>query len=315
MRIVFMGNPGFAVPSLSVLLASGYDVVAVVSNPDKEQGRGRRPRPTPVASFAAHHGLTLIQPAQLDRSSVVARLAQLEPDLFVVVAFRILPEAWLRVPKLGSVNLHASLLPKYRGAAPIHWAIMNGDSVTGLTTFILAPTVDTGDMVMRKRIVVLPDDTFGSLSHRMSRVGAALLRDTVALLESGKAHPVPQTSTMATKAPKITSSLLSIAWERHARDVHNRIRALAPSPGAFTMFRNRRLKILKTRLSTSSGNPGEIISVGKGNVKVACGWGAVDVLEVQLEGRQRMGAREFLSGTPVSVGEKFGDAALSRKGN
>ncbi|MFQ6615452.1 MAG: methionyl-tRNA formyltransferase [Fidelibacterota bacterium] len=307
MRIVFMGNPAFAVPSLSVFLSSAHQIAAVVTSPDRERGRGRHPGPTPVASFASEHGLDLVQPHDLNDPFVVSRLTGMGPDLFVVVAFKILPEVWLRIPKVGSVNLHGSLLPEYRGAAPIHWALMNGDSVTGLTTFMLAPAVDTGDTLMTKKVVILPDDTLGSLSRRMSLLGARLLRETVDRLESGTAKPAPQDSTVATKAPKIRSSHRRIDWEKHAREVHNLIRALSPAPGAYTEFRDGRLKIFRSRMSTRGGHPGEIISVNKECIGVACGWGSVELLELQLEGKRRMSTRDFLAGTPLEAGEKLGE--------
>ena len=307
MRIVFMGNPEFAVPSLHSLHHKDHDIVTLVTNPDKEQGRGRRARPTPVALFGKERGIPLIQPESLKDEELASELERLNVDIFVVVAFKILPGLLLRIPRLGCVNLHGSILPKYRGAAPIQWALMNGDSVTGLTTFVLAPKVDTGDILLKRRVVIYPDEDFGSLSRRMSLVGAALLTETLDGLASDTLVPGRQDDSKVTKAPKIETGICLIDWKQPALQIRNKIRGLSPVPGAYTTFNGKRLKLYHTMVSARTPTaPGEIESVGKGDFLVSCGKDCIRVLEVQLEGKRRMSAREFLAGSSLSPGGKLG---------
>lgn len=302
-----MGNPDFAVPCLETIFNSRHDLVAVVTNPDKEQGRGRNPRPTPVARFAMRHAIVLIQPDSLKTPSLAHDLEALNADLSVVVGFKILPSHLLGIPKSGYVNLHGSLLPEYRGAAPIQWALMNGDSVTGLTTFILAPKVDTGDIVLKREVVIFPDDDYGTLSRRMSHIGAAVMEDTINLIESGSALPMPQDAGLATRAPKVKPEDCLINWDRTARETRNQIRALSPVPGAYTTIEGKRLKIFKSEVaSTPISSPGEIVSVEKGRFGVSCSDMTLEILEVQLEGKRRMPARDFLLGSSISAGVKLG---------
>lgn len=307
MRIVFMGNPEFAIPSLATIHHSKYDLVGVVTNPDKEQGRGRTAKPTPVARFARENNILTIQPESLKDNSFTSNLMRLNPDLFAVVAFKILPQELLGIPTLGSVNLHGSMLPKYRGAAPIHWALMNGDSVTGLTTFLLAPRVDTGDILLKHEVVIFPDDDCGSLSRRMSRLGASLLMKTIEVIETQDHKAIPQDSSLATRAPKIKPETCKIDWDRSAREIRNQIRGLSPSPGAYTTLKGKRLKLFRSAISgIRARSSGEIVSVGRDRFVVSCGKGHLEILDVQLEGKRRMSVRDFLLGSPLSVGEKLG---------
>ena len=307
MRIVFMGNAAFAVPGLTSVYTSAHELVSVVTNPDKKQGRNLRPAPTPVARFAGEHGIPLIQPGSLKHPSLASDLQGLKADLFVVVAFRILPVTLLRIPRLGCVNLHASLLPEYRGAAPIQWSLMSGDFLTGLTTFVLAPEVDTGDLLLDREVVIYPDDDHGSLARRMSYVGASLLMETVEGIESGKAASRPQNDSLATGAPRIRPDLCSIDWDLSAWQIHNKIRALSPVPGAYTVFRGKRIKLFRTALSWKrSGAPGEIVHMERESFVVSCGAGSLHLLEVQVEGKRRMSGRDFLLGSSLSPGEKLG---------
>jgi len=307
MQVVFMGNPIFAVPSLQMLYDSSHSILAVVTNPDKDQGRGRTPKPTPIALFAREKNIPLIQPDSLKEGSLAVRLQNLNPELFVVVAYKILPSSLLQIPRFGCVNLHGSILPKYRGAAPIQWALMNGDSKTGLTTFILAPKVDTGDILLKQEVVIYPDDNFGSLSHRMAYLGSGLLKETLDRIEKGNTSAITQDSSLATKAPKIKPDMCLINWERSARHIRNQIRALSPSPGAYTLLKGKRLKLFQTKISNRKPSiSGEIVSIGKERFSVSCGEGSLDIFEVQLEGKRRMTVNVFLQGFSLSVGERFG---------
>ncbi|MEE9165945.1 MAG: methionyl-tRNA formyltransferase [Candidatus Neomarinimicrobiota bacterium] len=302
-----MGNADFAIPSIARLHSLTHEVVAAVTNPDKQQGRGRNPSPTPVALFARKHNISTIQPDSLKNNSLVSELMEVRPHLFVVVAFKILPPELLIIPEYGCVNLHGSLLPKYRGAAPIQWALMNGDSMTGLTTFILSPSVDTGDILLKKEVVIFPDDDFGSLSQRMSQLGASLLVETIRRIDAQDHGPFPQDSSLATKAPKIRPDMCRINWDRPAREVRNQIRALSPVPGAYTVLRGRRLKLFRSIISgMTTSSCGEIVLVKQDRFVVSCSKDSLEIQEVQLEGKRRMPARDFLLGSFLSEGERLG---------
>ncbi len=238
-----MGTPDFAIPSLKRLIQSRHAVVGVVTIPDKPKGRGRRLSASPVKIFALEHDLKVLTPERLEDESFVDALKELSPDLIVVVAFRILPEVIFSLPPLGTINLHASLLPKYRGAAPINWAIMNGETKTGLTTFYIKKKVDTGDIILQREIEIYPEENFGQLHDRMAELGAEVLLQTVDLIEKGEAKAFRQDEALATPAPKITPEHCQIDWSREAVQIKNQIRGLAPSPGAFTQFRGKILKI------------------------------------------------------------------------
>lgn len=306
MRIVFMGTPEFAVPSLKILLENRYDVVAVVTVPDKPAGRGRQTTSSQVKLFAEEHGMTVFQPQKLKDPSFIDQLRMLSPDLFIVVAFRILPPEVFSLPKYGSFNLHASLLPKYRGAAPINWAIINGERETGVTTFFLKETVDTGNVILQARIPVGPDETAGEIHDKLSEIGAEVVLHSVRLIEQGKITPKPQNNELASPAPKIFKDDCRIDWNRPAGDVHNFIRGLSPRPCAFTLYNDLSLKIYRSTVSTQqrSGNPGEIIFAGQ-RIGVQTGNGIVEILELQLEGKKKLSAEEFLRGFQIHVGDKF----------
>ncbi|MCH7733182.1 MAG: methionyl-tRNA formyltransferase, partial [Candidatus Marinimicrobia bacterium] len=214
LRIVFMGNPEFSVPSLSELVRSQHQILSVITNVDTQQGRGRKLRSTAVADYSERNGIPVLKTESLKSEKTVEYLKSLDPDLFVIVAYKILPKSLLKIPYYGSVNLHGSLLPKYRGAAPIQWALMNGDSSTGLTTFFLKPSIDTGDIALQKKVVIFPDDDFRTLSNRMAVIGALLVRKTVSIIRAGKVMVIPQDNTQATKAPKITPEFCQIDWHR-----------------------------------------------------------------------------------------------------
>ena len=307
LRIVFMGNPDFAVPSLNEIMVSEHEVVAVVTSPDKPRGRGKSVSPTMVAQRASDYALPLIQPSLLKEAFFISQLQELKADLFSVVAFRLLPSAVLQIPKIGSVNLHPSLLPQYRGAAPLQWALINGDVKTGITTFLLSPAMDSGDILMTRPLGIFPEDDSGSLSLRASQLGANLLVETIDSLARCTASPKPQDDSNASRAPKISSEDCEIDWTKSAASVRNKVRALSPAPGAYTSLAGRRLKIYRCELSLAEEKTsGEVISLNKTSFTVGCGSGSVVIQELQLEGKRRMTSGEFLAGTQLRVGDRFG---------
>lgn len=309
MRIVFMGTPEFALPSLRILLEHEYEISAVVTTPDKPRGRGQQVSFTPIKEFALEKKLLLLQPESLANSQFVSQLQALQPDVIVVVAFRILPPEVFTVPKQGSFNLHASLLPKYRGAAPLNWAIINGEQETGVTTFFLQEKVDTGKILLQARVRIGPDETAGELHDKLAEVGAEIVLQTVRLIELGKAKPRPQDNSLASPAPKLFKDDCKINWRQPAARVHNFVRGLSPVPCAWTTHTKLVLKIYRTQLvgshaqETQRSKPGEIIQVDKQSLIVKTGEGAVGILEIQLEGRKRMVIEEFLRGYTFQVGD------------
>lgn len=304
-----MGNPDFAVPSLQRIADSRHDLVAVVTNPARPVGRGRKMQLSAVARSAQKLDLLLIQPESLNDETFDAQLTELKPDLLVVVAFRILPRMVLAIPALGSINLHGSLLPQYRGAAPIQWALINGDSETGLTTFLIKPKVDTGDILDQVTVTITPDDDFGSLSQRMQEIGADLLLSTVEALAAGRIKPRQQDQTQVTSAPKITKDICRIDWSGSAVNILNLIRGLSPMPAAFTTWQGKRLKIFAGRQAenkTSSESPGTIIGLQTKAIQVQTGSGILEFTDCQLEGKQRLTSEQFLRGSNIQISEVFG---------
>jgi methionyl-tRNA formyltransferase len=301
-----MGTPEFAVPSLERLLQNRYTISAVVTAPDKPRGRGQILSGTPVKVVAQQHGLPVLHPETLRDPEFLSSLRTYQPDLIVVVAFRILPPEVFTLPRLGSFNLHASLLPKYRGAAPINWAIINGESETGVTTFLLEQKVDTGNILLQRAVPIRPDDDAGTIHDTLSLLGADEVLETVRLLEEGKAVPRRQDSALATPAPKIFKDHCRIVWDSPSARIHNLVRGLSPHPAAFTMLHDAVVKVYRTRLTDrpSRAVPGTLRIDGE--VLVAA---TVDtelaILELQQEGRKRMGAAEFLRGFRGSAGERF----------
>jgi methionyl-tRNA formyltransferase len=298
-----MGTPEFAVPSFAALLEAGYAVAAAVTAPDKPRGRGQKTAPTPVKTLAEFRGIPVLEPAALRAPEFAQELRTLRADLYVVVAFRILPPPVFTIPPLGAINLHASLLPKYRGAAPINWALINGDSETGVTTFFLREAVDTGAMLLQERVPIHPQDDAGALHDRLALVGAALVLRTVRAIEQGGAVPLPQDDTLATPAPKIFREDCRLRWERPAWELVNRVRGLSPVPGAFTLHEGRTLKVYRAAAlpGVQGAAPGAVLP-GEGRILVGTGSGCLELLELQLEGRKRMGAAEFLRGYPLEPG-------------
>jgi methionyl-tRNA formyltransferase len=301
MRIVFLGTPDFAVASLRILLENGYDIPAVVTAPDKPGGR-KGMLQSAVKLFALEHNIPVLQPVKLKEPEFLDTLRSLKADLQVVVAFRMLPEVVWNMPPLGTMNLHGSLLPRYRGAAPINWAIINGEKETGVTTFLLRHEIDTGDVLARETITIGENETAGELHDRMMDVGARLVLQSVKALEAGTAKPAPQLETEVTYAPKIHTDTCKIDFSRSNEDVHNFIRGLSPHPGAWTVVQDKVLKIYRTEKTDGDGlknKPGVFLVENARHILVGTGSGYLRVLELQLEGKKRMNDRDFLNGHPA----------------
>ncbi len=294
MKIVYFGTPDFAIPPLKRLLDENYEVAAVVTAPDKERGRGRKVSFTPVKEFALERGLPVLQPESLKDENFIEQLKKLNADIFVIVAFRILPEAVYTIPKYA-FNLHGSLLPKYRGAAPIQWALINGETETGVTTFLLEKKVDTGNIILQKKIAISPEDDFGSLHDKLSELGAEAVLETVKILESGNFEPLPQNDDLASKAPKITKEIAQIDWNESAERIVNLVRGLSPFPAAFFERNGKIYKVYKAKVANENLAPGEVKQTKK-ELFIGAKKGAVQILELRPEGRKRMTAEEFLRG-------------------
>lgn len=297
MRIVYLGTPEFAVPPLRKLLENGYHIAGVVTAPDKPGGR-QGVQVSAVKKFALEHEIPVLQPEKLKNPEFISQLRALQADLQIVVAFRMLPEIVWNMPPLGTMNLHASLLPKYRGAAPINWAVINGETETGLTTFLLKHEIDTGDLLYQERIPIGENETAGALHDRMMQYGADLVLKSVQALENNTAEPFPQIETEVTHAPKIFTETCRIDFARPLAEVHNFVRGLSPYPGAWTELDGKTLKILLAQKSTTTEptTPGTFISDGKNYLKISTIDGYLDILELQMEGKRRMNVREFLNG-------------------
>jgi len=302
-----MGNPEFALPTLKQLIASHHDVVAVVSNPPKPIGRGQKLKYTAVGQFAAEHDLKLFEPDSLKSQEFHSELEALNPDIFVVVAYRILPTSLLSLPKFGSVNLHASLLPKYRGAGPIQWALMNGDSTTGVTVFQIEKKVDTGDILKQQEIEILPEDNMLSLGMRLCTVGADLVVDALDEIEHGISIPKSQKGLPSSPAPKISKDMTIIDWTWPAEKIHNWVRGLSPFPSMATTWNGKRVRIFETRvIQLNSNEPvGSVVKTTGDEIFVNTGYNHLAFSEIQMEGKKRMSVFDFLVGNELQVGEKF----------
>lgn len=306
MKIVYMGTPEFAGPPLSVLYDSRHDVVAVVTGQDKPSGRGRQLRPTICKQAALERNIPCLTPKSLKSTSLVEELRGLEPDLFVVIAFRILPEKLYSLPRLGAINIHASLLPKYRGAAPVNWALINGEAETGLTSFFLQKEVDTGNIIRQEATPIRDDDNFDSLYRRLSEMAGPFLLRTLDRIESGDFELSVQDSAEATPAPKITPEDTLIEFDRPASAVRNFIRGLSTRPGACTRFRDRRLKVhaaaLAPECSDQAAAAGTILPTRKRFI-IQCKDSALELTRVVPEGRKEMDGISFINGLRPQPGE------------
>ncbi len=304
-----MGTPDFAVPSLLSVAQSGHDLVGVVTRPDRPRGRGQQMQPADVKAAVASLGLDVpvLQPESLRDENFHAQLQALEPDLLAVVAFLILPRSVLAIPKLGSVNVHPSLLPKYRGAAPIQWAIINGETETGVTIFQLSPRVDAGDILIQQKVAIGDDETAGELYERLKVMGAELLIRAIDGMADGSVIPVPQTDEGVSRAPKLEKEDGEIDWAKGAGDIRNLIRGTNPFPGAFTLWQNKLLKVHRATVETEMGEAGTVIGVdGKRGLIVGTGKGVLALDEVQPAGKKRMSGADFVRGYRIEVGERLG---------
>lgn len=305
MNILFMGTPDFAVPSLEALVAAGHRVVGVFSQPDKPKNRGMKLLPTPVKVCAQAHAIPVFQPAKLQDGTALETIRQLAPDLIVVAAYgRILPQEILDYPRLGCINVHSSLLPKYRGSAPIHWAILNGDRETGVTIMHMALALDAGDIIAQRATPIDPDETVETLHDRLAQLGAELLVETVDKLAQGTATRTAQEENQVTQAPMLSRALSPMDWTRPARALHDQVRGLIPWPAAVTELGGTRCKIFATTVleETTGKAPGSILSADKKGLKVACGGGTVLRIDIlQADGGKRMAAADYLRGHPIAV--------------
>lgn len=307
-RIIFFGTPSFALPALQTLFESPDEVIAVVTQPDREKGRGRKVVFSAVKELALRHHLTLLQPERVKEEPFQETLRGFQPDLIVVVAFgQILPKSILSIPKYGAINVHASLLPKYRGAAPIAWAILNGEKVTGITTMVMDAGMDTGDILLQVETPIDVGDTCETLHDRLASLGAQLLRETLEKIKTGDIRPIPQDHSKANYAPPLKKEDGHIDWKKEANEIDRQVRAFNPWPGAFSKLDDRWIKIYKGEMKERplTGKPGTVVWVGSDFVEVETGKDAFRIKEIQLEGRRRMTIRDFLSGHAISVGTVF----------
>jgi len=306
LRIVFLGTPDFAVESLNRLVKGGYNIVGVVTMPDKIAGRGHKLFQSPVKEYAVAHGLKLLQPTNLKDEAFVEELHSLKADLQIVIAFRMLPEVVWNMPPMGTFNLHASLLPKYRGAAPINWAVMNGDKETGVTTFFLKHEIDTGDIIQQKKIAISRTDNVGDVHDRLMMLGADMVIETVEAILNGNIAPIPQEDLCnkgieATPAPKIFKDTCRVDWNKSAEQIYNHIRGLSPYPAAWTEISNGEnvysFKIFQTGepVDRHDLKSGELL-IENNRLWVGCADGAIEILSMQLSGKKRMSPADFMRG-------------------
>lgn len=313
MRIVFMGTPEFAVPSLEALLKSEHQVVGVVTQPDRPKGRGQTLTPPPIKIVAQRAGIPLLQPVKIKTPDFLAALASWKPDLIAVTAFgRILHAPILNLPPMGCVNVHGSLLPKYRGAAPVQWAVINGETETGITTMLMDEGMDTGPVLLQERIPIQPEDTAGTLAPRLAELGGRLLVETITQLKAGTLTARPQDQAQATMAPLLKKEDGVIDWRLSAQSLNNRIRGLSPWPGAYTFLGHERWNIWKVVAiqEITHDVPGTIVGVTKQSLRVATGNGSLALLEIQTANSKRMAVGQFLAGHRIHPGSKLGTTGV-----
>lgn len=306
MRILFMGTPDFAVPSLRALLEDGHTICGSFTQPDKPKNRGMKLLPTPVKEFCLAHDIPVFQPTKLRDGTALAQIQELAPELIVVAAYgRILPDDILRYPAKGCINVHSSLLPRYRGAAPINWAILNGDKESGVTIMHMATELDAGDIISQAATPIDPNETVETLHDRLAELGAQLLVKTVKEIEAGTASRTPQDPALVSFAPMLSRQLSPMDWSRPARELHDQVRGLIPWPAAVTGLDGVRCKVFSTLVcdQTATGEPGTVVQADKKGLKIACGGGTVlELREIQPDGKKRMTAAAFLLGHPLAEG-------------
>ena len=309
MRVVFMGTPDFSVPTLEKIIEAGHEVIGVVTQPDKAKGRGKKVLFPPVKETALAHNLPVYQPRRARDPEFIEEMKTLNPDVMVVVAFgQILPKAILDIPKYGCINVHASLLPKYRGAAPIQWAVIRGEKVSGVTTMQMDVGLDTGDMLLKKEVLLDEEETGGSLHDKLSTLGGNLLIETLEKIEAGDIHPEKQDDSQAGEyARMLDKNLGRIDFSMAAVEIERLIRGLNPWPSAFTSYNGKTMKLWKAKADNcGQGVPGQVIHVDKNSFTVQTGQGTLQILELQMEGKKRMDAGAFLRGCPLETGTMLG---------
>ena len=306
-KIIFFGNTEFSNPVL-LKCNESYNVASVVTNPSKKMGRGQKLFDTPVKILSSDHNLEIIECNDLTDKEFSKKLEDIEPDLFVVVAYKILPKSLLSIPKFGAINLHSSLLPKYRGAAPIQRAILNHEKVTGISTFLIEPKVDTGKILEQAECDINDNDNYGSLSERLSTIGADLVVTSIEKYLNDKIEPYLQDESLVTLAPKILKEEFLIDWNKSASDIHAKVRAFSPYPGAYTFLDKKRVKFFQSELidNQHSSTPGYVTSVISDSFDIACGLGSLRVSKVQIEGKKAMPAKDFILGMPTLKNSRFG---------
>ena len=310
-RIVYMGTPDFAVEPLEAIIKAGYEVAAVVTQPDKQKGRGKEVKMTPVKECALRHGIPVFQPVKIKEPEAVAELEKYQADLFVVAAFgQLLSEEILNMPEYGCINIHASLLPAYRGAAPIQWAVLNGEKESGVTIMQMDKGLDTGDMLLKRSVELSPKETGDSLHDKLMHLGAELIVEALSKLEKGELVPEKQKDELSSYAKKLTKAMGQIDWSKDAVSLERWIRGLNSWPSAYTFFGGKTLKIWEAQVAEENGaqkaEPGHVVSVSREGFTVACGQGALQILSLQLEGKKRVLTREFLLGYQVEPGMILG---------
>ena len=306
MRIVFMGTPDFAATVLKGIHQSGEEIVGVISQPDKPKNRGMHTEPTAVKQCALDLGLEVYQPTTLRDEAILPYLTEKNPDCIVVVAYgKLLPPYILSFPRYGCINMHASLLPKYRGAAPIHWSILNGETETGVTSMHMDKGLDTGDMILHKEVPILPNDTAESLHDKLAACAATLAVETLSQIKAGTAPRQKQEDALSTYAPLLTKELGNISWEKPTREILNQIRGLYPWPGAYSFKEGQLMKIIAAQSAEGHGTPGTVLE-SKNRLVVATGDGAIRIITLQLAGKKKMEAEAFLAGNSIPEGTKLG---------
>ena len=306
MKIIFMGTPDFSVPCLNSLIDAGHEILAVFTQPDKPRGRKQELTPPEVKVCALQHGLTVYQPKTLRDGEAMKIIADLAPDCIVVVAYgKILPKEILDYPKYGCINIHASLLPKYRGSAPIQWSVINGEKETGVTIMQMDEGIDTGDMLYQKAIPIMIDDTAESMFEKLSALGGEMIVDALRKLEKDELKAIKQDDALSSHAPMLDKKISEIDWDQPAEKVHDLVRGLYSWPIAQTSLHGKKLKIYRTSLGKGRGESGAVINTAP--LTIACKEGAVVIEELQLEGKKRMDAKTFLIGHPLKINEKLGE--------
>lgn len=317
LRLVFMGTPAFAVPALEMILAGEHCLLGVVTQKDRPMGRGLRPQASPVKQRARDAGVPVLEPDTARDEAFLRALRDLSPELIVVVAFgQILPKAVLDLPTMGCLNAHASLLPKYRGAAPIQWAIVNGESITGVTVIKMVERMDAGDILVAKETEIGPEEDAVALGERLSHLSAEALREALRGMEEGTLHPIPQGEDQVTYAPRLRREDGEIDWREGADDIARKVRGFVPWPSAFTRWRGRLLKVHKARPipGVQWGRPGEVVKADRGGLWVQTGEGYLDIMELQPESRPKMDARSFLRGQGEILGGIMGESITNDPG-